>query len=157
MIWNDLELWRTEDNLKQSRALKILLEKIWWTIYSSKEERRVAHHCEQNWVTVLRLPGVALLGQHPNGIFRNLTRLCTLSLRLNALTGSLPSVLAACVNLCNLYLQGNLFTSDNPEFLWNGGTRILKTQVPHGFFSTSYQITYKSRLKNSSFILELKF
>jgi len=117
-IWNDLELRRTEDNLKQSGALKILLEKIWWTIYSAKEEQRVTHHCEQNRVTMPRLPCVALSGQHPNGIFRNLTHLHTLSLRLNALTGSLPSDLTACVNLRNLYLQGNLFTSDNPEFLW---------------------------------------
>ncbi|KAK7838205.1 putative inactive receptor kinase [Quercus suber] len=74
--------------------------------------------CEQNRVTVLRLPGVALSGQLPNGIFGNLTRLRTLSLRLNALTGSLPSDLAAVVNLRNLYLQGNLFTGDIPEFLF---------------------------------------
>ena len=68
------------------------VSKIWWTIYSAEEERRVTHHCEQNQVTVLRLPGVALSGQLPNGISGNLT----LSLRLNALTGSLPSNLAAC-------------------------------------------------------------
>ena len=66
---------------------------------------------------MLRLPGVGLLGQLPNGIFGNLTHLCTLSLRLNALTGSLPSDLTACVNLRNLYLQGNLFTGDIPKFL----------------------------------------
>lgn len=74
--------------------------------------------CEQNRVAVLRLPGVALSGQLPNGIFGNLTRLRTLSLRLNALTGSPPSDLAACVNLRNLYLQGNLFSGDIPEFLF---------------------------------------
>ena len=78
---------KTEDDLKWSGA-----PKIWWTIYRAEEERRVAHHCEQNRVTVLHLPGVALSGQLPNGISGNLT----LSLRLNALTGSLPSDLAAC-------------------------------------------------------------
>ncbi|KAL4637499.1 hypothetical protein ACB092_03G081400 [Castanea dentata] len=46
--------------------------------------------CEQNRVIVLRLPGVALSGQL-NGIFGNLTRLCTLSLHLNTLTSSLPN------------------------------------------------------------------
>ena len=75
---------------------KIWLKKIWWTVYSAEEEQRVTHHCEQNLVTVLRLPGVAFSGQLPNGILGNLTRLRTLSLRLNALTGSLPFDLATC-------------------------------------------------------------
>jgi hypothetical protein len=74
--------------------------------------------CEQNRVTVLRLPGVALSGQLPSGIFGNLTRLRTLSLRLNALSGQLPSDLASCVNLRNLYLQGNFFSGEIPGFLF---------------------------------------
>ena len=37
------------------------------------------------------------------------------------------------------------------------GNWVLKTQVPCGFFSTSDPTTYKWRLKNSSFILELEF
>ena len=103
---------KIEDDLKWSGA-----PKIWWTIYRAKEERRVAHHCEQNRVTVLHLPGVALSGQLPNGIFGNLTRLCTLSFCLNALTSSLPSYLVACVNLRSLSLQGNLFIGDIAKFL----------------------------------------
>ncbi|XP_062026597.1 probable inactive receptor kinase At1g48480 [Rosa rugosa] len=76
-------------------------------------------NCEDNRVTVLRLPGVALHGTIPSGIFGNLTGLRTLSLRLNALTGPLPSDLSACVTLRNLYLQGNLFSGEIPEFLYS--------------------------------------
>ncbi|ONI09389.1 hypothetical protein PRUPE_5G235500 [Prunus persica] len=75
--------------------------------------------CENNRVTVLRLPGVALSGTIPSGIFGNLTSLRTLSLRLNALTGHLPSDLSACVTLRNLYLQGNLFSGEIPQFLYS--------------------------------------
>ncbi|KAL6178257.1 hypothetical protein ACLB2K_049776 [Fragaria x ananassa] len=76
-------------------------------------------NCDDDRVTVLRLPGVALHGTIPSGIFGNLTALRTLSLRLNALTGPLPSDLSACVTLRNLYLQGNLFSGEIPEFLYN--------------------------------------
>ncbi|XP_004299514.1 PREDICTED: probable inactive receptor kinase At1g48480 [Fragaria vesca subsp. vesca] len=76
-------------------------------------------NCDDNRVSVLRLPGVALHGTIPTGIFGNLTALRTLSLRLNALTGPLPSDLSACVTLRNLYLQGNLFSGEIPEFLYS--------------------------------------
>eukprot|EP00258_Populus_trichocarpa_P022301 XP_024438320.1 probable inactive receptor kinase At1g48480 [Populus trichocarpa] len=74
--------------------------------------------CEQNRVTVLRLPGFALTGEIPLGIFSNLTELRTLSLRLNALSGKLPQDLANCKSLRNLYLQGNLFSGEIPDFLF---------------------------------------
>ena len=35
-------------------------------------------------------------------------------------------------------------------------TRVLKTRIPRGFSSTSATTAYKSRLKNSIFILELE-
>ncbi|PQQ15461.1 putative inactive receptor kinase [Prunus yedoensis var. nudiflora] len=50
-------------------------------------------NCENNRVTVLRLPGVALSGTIPN--------------------------LSACVTLRNLYLQGNLFSGEIPQFLYS--------------------------------------
>uniref|UniRef100_A0A6N2LN34 Protein kinase domain-containing protein n=1 Tax=Salix viminalis TaxID=40686 RepID=A0A6N2LN34_SALVM len=75
--------------------------------------------CEQNRVTVLRLPGFALTGEIPLGVFSNLTQLRTLSLRLNALTGNLPQDLANCKSLRNLYLQGNLFSGEIPDFLFS--------------------------------------
>jgi len=39
----------------------------------------------------------------------------------------------------------------------NDGTRVLKTRVPRGFFSTSDSTTCNSSLKTLSSILELKF
>ncbi|CAL5215386.1 unnamed protein product [Lathyrus oleraceus] len=75
--------------------------------------------CDDHRVVELHLPGVALSGQIPTGIFSNLTHLRTLSLRFNALTGSLPSDLASCVNLRNLYLQRNLLSGEIPHFLFN--------------------------------------
>ncbi|TKY61083.1 inactive receptor kinase [Spatholobus suberectus] len=74
--------------------------------------------CEHDHVVELHLPGVALSGRIPMGIFGNLTQLRTLSLRFNALRGPLPSDLASCVNLRNLYLQRNLLSGEIPEFLF---------------------------------------
>ncbi|KAG5030324.1 hypothetical protein AAZX31_05G232400 [Glycine max] len=75
--------------------------------------------CEHGHVVELHLPGVALSGEIPVGIFGNLTQLRTLSLRFNALRGSLPSDLASCVNLRNLYIQRNLLTGQIPPFLFH--------------------------------------
>ncbi|KAJ7975265.1 Receptor-like kinase 1 [Quillaja saponaria] len=75
--------------------------------------------CDDNHVTALRLPGVALSGQIPTGIFGNLTHLRTLSLRLNALKGQLPADLASCASLRNLYLQGNLLSGEIPEVVFS--------------------------------------
>lgn len=61
---------------------------------------------------------MGLSGQLPAGAIGNLTELHTLSLRFNALSGSVPPDLASCVNLRNLYLQGNFFSGDIPEFLF---------------------------------------
>ncbi|OAY46485.1 probable inactive receptor kinase At1g48480 [Manihot esculenta] len=91
---------------------------LFWNISQSTPCSWAGVGCQGNRVTVLRLPGVALSGQLPTGIFSNLTQLRTLSLRLNALSGQLPSDLVACTNLRNLYLQGNMFSGEIPEFLF---------------------------------------
>ncbi|CAL0313766.1 unnamed protein product [Lupinus luteus] len=75
--------------------------------------------CDQDRVVELHLPGVSLSGQIPTGIFSNLTHLRTVSLRFNALTGKIPSDLASCINLRNLYLQRNLFSGPIPHFLFD--------------------------------------
>ncbi|KAF8100237.1 hypothetical protein N665_0229s0063 [Sinapis alba] len=75
-------------------------------------------------VTALRLPGFALSGNIPEGIFGNLTNLRTLSLRLNALTGTLPLDLGACSDLRRLYLQGNRFSGEIPEVLFSLGNLV---------------------------------
>ncbi|PKA61311.1 putative inactive receptor kinase [Apostasia shenzhenica] len=73
--------------------------------------------CERNRVVSLRLPGTGLIGQIPVGTLGNLSDVHTLSLRLNALSGSLPTDLARCTQLRNLYLQGNRFSGEVPAFL----------------------------------------
>ncbi|XP_008775508.2 probable inactive receptor kinase At1g48480 [Phoenix dactylifera] len=75
--------------------------------------------CEAGRVTVLRLPAVGLIGQIPVGTVGNLTALRTLSLRFNALSGSLPSDLAECSQLRNLYLQDNRLSGEIPAFLFS--------------------------------------
>ncbi|KAK2973224.1 hypothetical protein RJ640_004234 [Escallonia rubra] len=74
--------------------------------------------CDGDRVAALRLPGVSLSGQLPVGTVGNLTRLRTLSLRLNALSGPLPSDLSSCLDLRNLYLHGNRFSGPVPGFLF---------------------------------------
>ncbi|KAL9256183.1 putative inactive receptor kinase [Drosera capensis] len=73
--------------------------------------------CGNDTVVGLRLPGASLSGQLPSGVFSNLTSLRTLSLRLNRLSGPLPSDLGSCVELRNLYLQGNKFSGEIPSFI----------------------------------------
>ncbi|KAJ8753746.1 hypothetical protein K2173_026422 [Erythroxylum novogranatense] len=90
-----------------------------WNVTQSTPCSWAGVRCEQNRVAVLRLPGVSLTGQLPTGVFSNLTKLRTLSLRLNALTGQLPSDLAACTSLRNLYLQGNILSGEIPDFLFS--------------------------------------
>ncbi|KAL7160769.1 hypothetical protein ACSBR2_041425 [Camellia fascicularis] len=90
--------------------------------------------CENNRVAVLRLPGVSLSGQVPSGTVGNITRLRTLSLRFNALTGSLPLDLTSCTELRNLYLQGNHFSGDLPEFLF-GFSHLVRLNLAGNNFS----------------------
>ncbi|KAF8014534.1 hypothetical protein BT93_H0372 [Corymbia citriodora subsp. variegata] len=97
--------------------------------------------CEGNRITALRLPGVALSGQIPEGVLGNLTQLRTLSLRLNTLSGQLPSDLSACADLRNLYVQGNQFSGPIPEWLFslrdlvrlNLASNNFSGEIPAGF------------------------
>ncbi|CAI9113710.1 OLC1v1014363C1 [Oldenlandia corymbosa var. corymbosa] len=66
--------------------------------------------CQNNRVVVLRLPASSLSGSLPSNTICNLTSLRTLSLRLNHLSGPLPSDFPQCAELRNLYLQGNQFS-----------------------------------------------
>ncbi|KAI4339453.1 hypothetical protein MLD38_024397 [Melastoma candidum] len=70
-------------------------------------------------VVELRLPGMGLSGQLPAGALGGLTSLQTLSLRYNALSGSIPSDLANITSLRNLYLQENDFSGPIPSFLFS--------------------------------------
>ncbi|KAE8667765.1 putative inactive receptor kinase [Hibiscus syriacus] len=112
-----------------------------WNISNQSPCTWAGVKCELNRVTVLRLPGVALSGEIPTGILGNLTQLRTISLRLNSLTGQLPSDLSLCRNLRNLYLQGNRLSGEMPEFLFglhalvrlNLGGNNFSGEIPVGF------------------------
>lgn len=75
--------------------------------------------CQSNRVNTLRLPAVGLMGPIPSGILGNLTQLRTLSLRFNALTGTIPADLGSCVELRNIYLQDNHFTGEIPPSIFS--------------------------------------
>ncbi|CAN8258961.1 unnamed protein product [Cochlearia groenlandica] len=86
-----------------------------------------------NRVTALHLPGVSLSGQIPEGIFGNLTQLRTLSLRSNALTGTLPLDLGSSSDLRRLYLQGNRFSGEIPEVLFSLSNLVRLDLADNGF------------------------
>ncbi|CAN1122952.1 Probable inactive receptor kinase At1g48480 [Linum perenne] len=73
--------------------------------------------CAGNRVVELHLPGMGLSGELPIGL-GNLTQLLTLSVRFNALRGSVPADIANLSLLRNLYLQGNFFSGEIPAFLF---------------------------------------
>lgn len=89
-----------------------------WNVSEQSPCKWFGVQCKNDVVVQLRLPGFALSGSIPTGIFGNLTRLRTLSLRFNALKGVLPQDLASCVNLRSLYLQQNLLSGEIPESLF---------------------------------------
>jgi hypothetical protein len=62
---------------------------------------------------------MGLSGRIPENVLGNLTRLHTLSLRFNALTGSVPSDISSINGIRNLYFQDNLFSGPIPEFLYS--------------------------------------
>ncbi|MFS7991514.1 putative protein kinase RLK-Pelle-LRR-III family [Helianthus anomalus] len=68
-------------------------------------------------VVHLRLPGAKLAGKIPNNTIGTLTHLRTLSLRSNALTGTIPPDFSNLVNLKNLFLQHNNFSGEFPATL----------------------------------------
>ncbi|KAK6127847.1 hypothetical protein DH2020_038416 [Rehmannia glutinosa] len=97
--------------------------------------------CENNRVTVLRLPASSLFGTLPANTLSNLTSLRTLSLRLNHLSGALPEDLSQLSQLRNLYLQGNHFTGSAPSFIFslhslvrlNLASNNFSGEIPSGF------------------------
>ncbi|KAJ0264335.1 inactive receptor kinase RLK902 [Hirschfeldia incana] len=109
--------------------------------------------CDSDRVTALRLPGVALSGQIPEGIFGNLTQLRTLSLRLNALTGTLPLDLGSCSDLRRLYLQGNKFSGEIPEVLFSL-SNLVKLNLGDNGFSGQISSGFKNLTRLKTLFLE---
>ncbi|KAG2271665.1 hypothetical protein Bca52824_066220 [Brassica carinata] len=109
--------------------------------------------CDSDRVTALRLPGVALSGQIPEGIFGNLTNLRTLSLRLNALTGTLPLDLGSCSDLRRLYLQGNRFSGEIPAVLFSL-SNLVRLDLGDNGFSGEISSGFKNLTRLKTLFLE---
>ncbi|KAL2242845.1 UNVERIFIED_CONTAM: putative inactive receptor kinase [Sesamum indicum] len=97
--------------------------------------------CENNRVTVLRLPASSLFGKLPSNILSNLTLLRTLSLRLNHLSGPLPEDLSRLSHLRNLNLEGNRFSGPVSDFFFSLRSLVrlslasnnFSGEIPSGF------------------------
>ncbi|KAL0354996.1 UNVERIFIED_CONTAM: putative inactive receptor kinase [Sesamum radiatum] len=97
--------------------------------------------CENNRVTVLRLPASSLFGELPSHTLSNLTLLRILSLRLNHLSGPLPEDLSRLSHLRNLNLEGNRFSGPVPDFLFSLRSLVrlslasnnFSGEIPSGF------------------------
>lgn len=138
-----------------------------WNTTSTSPCNWAGVQCENSRVTVLRLPASALAGTLPVNTISNLTRLRTLSLRLNRLSGPLPSDLSKCVELRNIYLQGNFFSGPVPSSLSSGLHSLVRLnladnnfsgEIPSGFNNLTRLRTLL--LQNNQFsgsIPELKF
>ncbi|CAH9141053.1 unnamed protein product [Cuscuta epithymum] len=112
-----------------------------WNTTSSDPCNWFGVKCENERVTFLRLPASSLSGQIPENTLSKLTRLRTLSLRLNRLSGPLPSDLDQCTELRNLYLQGNQFSGPVPAYIFgfhalvrlNLANNNFSGEIPSGF------------------------
>ncbi|XP_020215748.1 probable inactive receptor kinase At1g48480 [Cajanus cajan] len=109
--------------------------------------------CEHDHVVELHLPGVALSGEIPNGIFGNLSHLRTLSLRFNALRGSLPSDLGSCVDLRNLYIQRNLLSGQIPSFLFHL-PHLVRLNMGFNNFSGPFPTAFNNLTRLKTLFLE---
>lgn len=109
--------------------------------------------CEDGRVTAVRLPGFSLSGSIPPGTLSNLTRLRTLSLRLNHLSGPIPADLSQCVELQNLYLQGNLFSGSLPDSLF-GLRSLVRVNLADNNFSGKISSGFNNLTRLRTLFLE---
>ncbi|GMH23365.1 hypothetical protein Nepgr_025208 [Nepenthes gracilis] len=126
---------------------------LFWDTSSSTPCSWAGVQCENDSVTGLRLPGVSLSGQIPPGIFKNLSSLRTLSLRLNRLSGNLPPDLASCVELRNLYLHGNQMSGPIPDFL-SSLRNLVRLNLASNNFSGNVQASINNLTRLGTLYLE---
>ncbi|WZZ77672.1 hypothetical protein YC2023_098244 [Brassica napus] len=124
-----------------------------WDIRQTSPCNWAGVKCDNNRVTALRLPGVSVSGTIPNGVFGNLTRLRTLSLRLNALTGSLPLDLTTSSDLRHLYLQGNRFSGQIPEGLFSL-TNLVRLNLAENSFTGGISSSFNNLTRLKTLFLQ---
>ncbi|KAM7475295.1 hypothetical protein LguiB_022538 [Lonicera macranthoides] len=125
---------------------------LWNTTYQSPCQWS-GIQCDNNnqQVTAIRLPAASLSGNIPVGTIGNLTHLKTLSLRLNSLSGLLPSDLPT--SLRNLYLQGNRFSGHLPDFLF-GLKSLVRLDLAGNEFSGEISTGFNSLSRLKTLYLE---
>ncbi|XP_057767615.1 probable inactive receptor kinase At1g48480 [Salvia miltiorrhiza] len=109
---------------------------LFWNTTASSPCNWAGVLCEDNRVTVLRLPAASLFGALPASALSNLTALRTLSLRLNHLSGPLPPDLSSLSQLRNLYLQGNHFSGPTPPSLFSLHALVRLNLADNNFSGT---------------------
>ncbi|CAO2820328.1 unnamed protein product [Amaranthus hypochondriacus] len=126
-------------------ALKSSLGGRWNTTASNACNWQGVECSSQGRVLELHLPGVGFVGSIPDFVLGNLSSLTFLSLRYNALTGTIPSDFSKLSNLKFLYLQHNRLSGPIPEVLFSvrnltrldlSGNRF-SGEIPMGFNNLS--------------------
>ncbi|XP_028948531.1 probable inactive receptor kinase At4g23740 isoform X1 [Malus domestica] len=97
------------NNFPHSRSLN-------WNQSSSVCDHWTGVTCseDKSYVIAVRLPGIGFTGQIPANTLSRLSRLQTLSLRSNVISGEFPSDFSNLKNLSFLYLQFNNFSGPLP-------------------------------------------
>lgn len=101
----------------------------------------------------LRLPGNGLVGQLQINTIGNLTQLRVLSLRRNALSGTLPSDLALCTHLIDLHLQGNNFSDEIPSSFFTL-TNLVRVNLARNNFSGDFSSGFNNLISLRTLYLE---
>ncbi|KAK3403963.1 hypothetical protein EUGRSUZ_K00318 [Eucalyptus grandis] len=91
---------------------------------------------DQSRVVALQLPGVGIKGRIPPNTLSRLSALQMLSLRLNSISGSLPSDFSKLKNLTGLHLQSNNFSGPLPSD-WSVWPNLTFVNLSNNKFSGS--------------------
>lgn len=90
-----------------------------WNATETSPCKWLGVECTNHRISKLHLPGMDLTGHIPENTIGNLSNLITLSLRSNALSGSLPLDFSYLSDLRNLYLESNEFSGPIPAFIFS--------------------------------------
>ncbi|XP_062210404.1 probable inactive receptor kinase At1g48480 [Phragmites australis] len=109
--------------------------------------------CGNGRVVELRLPGAGLMGSLPSGVLGSLSALRTLSLRYNALTGSIPDDLSRLAELRAIYFQHNNFSGEVPASLF-GLKNLVRLDLAGNKFSGEISPDFNKLIRLGTLHLE---
>ncbi|XP_050229063.1 probable inactive receptor kinase At1g48480 [Mercurialis annua] len=123
-----------------------------WNISNGNPCSWVGVYCQKNRVVELHLPAMGLSGQLPLGL-ANLTELQSLSVRFNALSGTIPADFGQLGSLRNLYLQHNSFSGEIPEFLFNL-QNLVRLNLADNKFTGAISLNFNKLTRLATLYLE---